>query len=118
MYCACVSGRASESSLGRLLLRSGQATEQPERDADHHDDKDELGDQEDEADRDTDEREQEHHQNLPQQDSDHTRGGDAENGLQNGQAPLGAPTLRQFSVRGVTADRNTLLTSSWPMNTL
>jgi len=66
------------------------------------------GDQEEEAYRDTNEREKENHQNFPQQDSDHTRGGDAENGLQDSQAPLEAPTLRPFIVRGVKAGRNAL----------
>ena len=80
--------------LRRLPLGSGQSTEEPDRDADHHADKDDLGEEEEEADRDTNEREEENHQNFPQQDSDHTRGGDAENGLQDRQAPLEAPTLR------------------------
>jgi hypothetical protein len=100
-----VAARGISVALRRLFLGSGQSTEQPDRDADHHNDKDDFDDQEDEAYRDANEREEENHQNLPQQDSDHARGGDAENGLQDSQAPLEAPTLREFNGRGVNGDR-------------
>lgn len=101
LYCACVSGTAS---LRRLLFGPGQPTEQPDRDADHHDEKDGLGDQEEDACRDPKEREKDNRQNLPQEESDHTGGGDAENGLQDSPAPLEAPTLRQFIAGGVNPD--------------
>jgi hypothetical protein len=91
-------------SLRELLLASGQSTEKPDRDADQHTDKDDLGDQEEEACCDPNEREEENKQHFPQQDSDHTRGGYAENGLQNGQAPVEAATLRQFIAKSVTTD--------------
>jgi hypothetical protein len=88
-------------SLPERLLASGQSPEYPDRDADHHAQEDDLGDQEHNAYRDTNEREKEYPHDLPQQDGDCTGGGDAENGLQNGQAPLEAATLREFIVKGV-----------------
>jgi hypothetical protein len=75
---------ASSLSLGEFLVASGGSTEQPDRHADCHARKDDLGDQEEEPCRDPNEREQENQKDFPQQDSDYTRGGDAENGLQNG----------------------------------
>lgn len=100
--------------LRELLLTSGQSPEYPDRDADHHAHEDDLGDQEEEACRDTNEREEENQQDLPQQDSDHTRGGDAENGLQDGQAPLEEATLRQFTVKGVKQGDEARLTWTSP----
>ena len=91
-------------SLRWFLLAAGQATEQPDRDADQHAHEDDLGDQEEEACRDPNNGEEENQQDFPQQDSDYTRGGYAENGFQNGQAPVEAATLRQFSVKSVTTD--------------
>jgi len=93
-------------SLREFLVASGESTEHPDRHADCHARKDDLGDQEEETCRDPNEREEKNQEDFPQQDSDYTRGGDAENGLQNGQAPVEAATLRQFGVKGVKSDRN------------
>jgi len=80
--------------LRELLLAPGQSADQPDRDADCQGHKHDLGDEEDDAGRDPDDRQEEKQQDFPQQDSDQTRGGDAENGLQNNQAPMEAATLR------------------------
>jgi hypothetical protein len=91
--------------LRGFFLAPGQSAEDPDRDAEHHDHKDDLGDQKEEACGDPDEREEEDQQDFPQQDGDHTRGGYAENRLQNGQAPLEAATLRHFLAKSVTTAR-------------
>jgi len=108
----CASG---QGPLRGFLLASGPSTEEPDREADCHAYKDDLGDQEEETRRDSNEREEENQQHFPQQDSDDTRGGYAENGLQNGQAPVEAGTLRQFMVKSVTTLRKRALVSckSW-----
>jgi hypothetical protein len=96
--------RSSEGksvSLREGLLASGHSTEQPDRDADHHAPKDDLRDQEEDTCCDPHQREEQDQQDFPQQDRDHTRGGEAENGLQNGQAPLEAATLRRLVGKSV-----------------
>ena len=68
-------------SLREFLLSSGQSTEYPDRNADHHAPKDDLDDQDEEARGNPNEREEENQQHFPQQDGNHPRGGYAENGL-------------------------------------
>ena len=80
--------------LCECLLASGQSTKYPDREADYQAPKDDLDDQEEEACRDPDEGEEDDQQDFPQQDSDDTRGGYAENGFQNNQAPVEAASLR------------------------
>jgi hypothetical protein len=89
--------------LREFLLASGQPTQCPDRDAEYHDPKDDLDDQEEEPCRDPNEGEEGKQQDFPQQDGDYTRGGYAENGLQNNQAPVEARTLRQFIVKSVSS---------------
>jgi len=77
-----------DAFLHRRFFPSGPTAEQPDRDADHDANQGDLDDQEQEPGRDPDEREEEYQQDLPQQDCDETRCGNAENRLHSGQAPL------------------------------
>jgi len=88
--------------LREFVLASGQPTDQPDRDADGQAHENDLDDEEEQARRDPDDREEENQQDFPQQDGDHTRGGYAENGFQNNQAPVEVVTLRQCSVKSVS----------------
>jgi hypothetical protein len=73
--------RTEELLLREFLLASGPSTDQPDRDAEHYAQKDDLDDQEEESCRDSNEWEEENQEDFPQQDSNQTRGGYAENGL-------------------------------------
>ena len=90
--------------LREFFFPSGPAPKQPDRHADHHDQKYDLDDQKEEAGRDPNQREEKYPHDFPQQESDDARGGYAENGFQNGQAPKEAITLRRCVVKSVTAD--------------
>ena len=68
--------------LRGFLLAPGQPAEQPDGDADRYAHKNDPGDQEHQADRDPDQREKQHEQGFPDQESDDPRGGNAEDGFQ------------------------------------
>lgn len=87
---------------GDLPFGSIRPADQPDRDEDHPADQDELGDHEEEADRQPDEGKQKGQQELAQQNRENTGGGNAESGLQDKSSSVkGAATLRPRPVKGV-----------------